>query len=110
MLGGGKLNFNYLTDIFKGYKQKRLQKTLASILNDGRAIFTSFGENVYLSDFVNNCIDRIATEISKISIVSVIQKPNSIRQLNDDITRLFRFKPNPLQTTKDFLACCEWLR
>jgi hypothetical protein len=29
---------------------------------------------------------------------------------NDDITRLFRFKPNPLQTTSDFLANVEWLR
>lgn len=87
-----------------------MNRTLASILNDGRAIFSQFGEDVYLSDFVNNCIDRIATEISKIDIVSVVQKPGSIRQQNDDITRLFRFKPNPLQTTKDFLACCEWLR
>lgn|GEM_PF-2852822 len=74
------------------------------ILNDGRAIFSQFGEDVYLSDFVNNCIDRIATEVSKIDIVSVVQKPGSIRQQNDDITRLFRFKPNPLQTTKDFLS------
>lgn len=39
-----------------------------------------------------------------------MQKPGSIRQQNDDISRLFRFKPNPLQTTKDFLACCEWIR
>jgi HK97 family phage portal protein len=99
-----------LTNLLAKYKQKQQLKTLTSILNDGRAIFSSFGEDVYMSDFVNNCIDRIATEISKIDIVSVVQKPGSIRQQNDDITRLFRFKPNPLQTTKDFLACCEWLR
>lgn len=42
--------------------------------------------------------------------MSVTQKPGSIRQENDDLTKLFRFKPNPLQTTKDFLASCEWLR
>jgi HK97 family phage portal protein len=101
---------NYLKGVFDRYKQRQAYKTLSSILNDGRAIFSQFGEDVYLSDFVNNCIDRIATEISKIDIVSVVQKPGSIRQQNDDITRLFRFKPNPLQTTKDFLACCEWLR
>lgn len=102
--------YNYLKGIFDRYKKNKLYKQLASILNDGRAIFSAFGEDVYLSDFVNNCIDRIATEISKIDVVSVVQKPGSIRQQNDDITRLFRFKPNPLQTTKDFLACCEWLR
>ena len=110
MLGGDNLIFNYLKSVLANYKQRKINKTIASILNDGRAIFSQFGEDVYLSDFVNNCIDRIATEISKINIISVMEKPGSIRQQNDDITRLFRFKPNPLQTTKDFLACCEWLR
>ncbi|MBP2657297.1 MAG: putative phage portal protein, partial [Firmicutes bacterium] len=101
---------NYIKGVLDRYQSKRQAKQLVSLLNDGRAIFSSFGEDVYLSDFVNNCIDRIASEISKIDIVSVVQKPGSIRQQNDEITRLFRFKPNPLQTTKDFLASCEWLR
>jgi len=104
------LIFNYLKGVLGRYQAKQNIKTLSAILNDGRAIFSSFGEDVYMSDQVNNCIDRIATEISKIDIMSVVQKPGSIKQQNDDITRLFRFKPNPLQTTKDFLACCEWLR
>lgn len=102
--------FNYIKKVIVGYTIKRRLNRLTAILNDGRTIFSSFGEDVYLSDFVNNCIDRIATEISKINVVSVIQKPGNVKQLNDDITRLFRFRPNPLQTTKDFLACCEWLR
>lgn len=102
--------FNYLKGVLGRYQAKQNLKTLSAILNDGRAIFSSFGEDVYMSDQVNNCIDRIATEISKINIMSVVQKPGAIKQQNDDITRLFRFKPNPLQTTKDFLACCEWLR
>jgi len=104
------LIINYLKGLFNQYQQKQQAKELLSILNDGRAIFSSFGNDVYMSDFVNNCIDRIATEVSKINIVSVVQKPGSIRRQNDDITRLFKFKPNPLQTTKDFLANCEWLR
>jgi len=104
------LLINYLKGVFNQHQQKQQAKALLSILNDGRAIFSSFGNDVYMSDFVNNCIDRIATEVSKINIVSVVQKPGSIRRQNDDITRLFKFKPNPLQTTKDFLANCEWLR
>ena len=95
MLGGDNLILNYLKNVFSNHKQRQINKTIASILNDGRAIFSQFGEDVYLSDFVNNCIDRIATEVSKIDIVSVVQKPGSIRRQNDDITRLFRFKPNP---------------
>ncbi len=30
--------------------------------------------------------------------------------MNDDISRLFRDGVNELQTAKDFLSCCEWLR
>lgn len=101
---------NYFKNVLSYYKNKQINKAVIAILNDGRAIFSSFGENVYLSDQVNNCIDRIATEISKIDIASVVEKPGRVSPQNDDITRLFRFKPNPLQTTKDFLACCEWLR
>ena len=101
---------NYIGRLFGRYKERKRTKQLHAILNDGQAIFSSFGENVYLSDIVNNCIDRIATEISKMTISSVIERPGKIRKQNDDISSLFLFKPNPLQTTKDFLACCEWLR
>ncbi|MEG3040888.1 MAG: phage portal protein [Clostridium sp.] len=97
---------NYFKNVFKS----NLYRQAWSVLNDGTSIFSAFGEDVYLSDFVNNCIDRIATEISKTEIVSVLEKDNSVIRLNDDITRLFRFKPNELQTTKDFLSTCEWLR
>lgn len=96
-----------LMDKFKGNKNKKI---LAEVLTDSRAVFSSFGNNIYASDFVNSCIERIANEISKIEVVSVISKENQITRLNDDITRLFRDGVNELQTAKDFLACCEWLR
>lgn len=98
---------SYLKNIFG---EKKTVRQLLRLLNDKETIFTDFGDNVYMSDFVNNCIDRIATEISKIDILSVVEKGSSIQVQSDDITKLFRFKPNPLQTTKDFLSCCEWLR
>lgn len=67
------------------------------------------GNDVYMSDFVNNCIDRTASEISKIKIKSVVVQ-NGTAIANDDITRLFRFKPNEYQTTSDFLSAIEWTR
>jgi len=100
------LIFSYLQNLFKN----KLEKQIWSVLNDGRAFFSSFGNDVYLSDQVNNCINRIAEEIGKVDIVSVVTKPGSVIAQNDEITRLFKFKPNPIQTTKDFLESCEWLR
>lgn len=79
-------------------------------LTGSAPIFSSLGNNIYLSDFVNNAIDRVASEISKIEIKSIVQNGDIIQLQNDDITRLFRFKPNPLQTTSDFLSNVEWLR
>lgn len=66
--------------------------------------------SVYSSDYVLNAIDRIASEVSKIDIRSVVERNDSVVVQNDDITRLFRFGPNPLQTTKDFLSSIEWIR
>jgi len=87
------------------------KKTLyGAWLSNSQPIFTSFGKDIYLSDFVNNAIDRVSSEIAKIEIKSIISTDESIRVQNDDITRLFRFKPNPLQTTSDFLSNVEWLR
>ena len=102
--------WNYLQNLMNKFRGRQQVRMLSEVMSDSRAIFTSFGNNIYMSDFVNNCIDRIATEISKIEIMSVVLTENSVIRQNDDISRLFRFQPNPLQTTKDFLSCCEWLR
>lgn len=97
--------FKYLKSILPGKKAKYW-----AWLTDSSPIFSSFGNNIYLSDFVNNAIDRVASEISKIELKSIVQSGDTLRVQNDDITRLFRFKPNPLQTTSDFFANVEWLR
>lgn len=98
--------FKYLKSIMPVSRKK----LYGAWLTDSQPIFTSFGKDIYLSDFVNNAIDRVASEIAKIEIKSIISTDESIRVQNDDITRLFRFKPNPLQTTSDFLSNVEWLR
>lgn len=104
------LMFSFIEKIMSRFRGEREKKMLAEVLTDSRAVFSSFGNDIYMSDLVNNCIDRIAVEISKIEVASVIEKEGSITRQNDDITRLFRFQPNELQPTKDFLSCCEWLR
>lgn len=97
---------NYLKNVFGQNGKAQYQ----SWLSDSSPIFTSFGKDIYLSDFVNNAIDRVASEISKLEIKSIVQNNDTLQVQNDDITRLFRFKPNPLQTTSDFLSNVEWLR
>lgn len=103
--------WNYLSEMLKnkyaGWKNRRLNE---SVLTDNHPVLQGFGQDIYMSDLINNSIDRIATEFSKIDVASVVEGDDSVAIQKDDITRLFRFQPNPLQTTKDFLASCEWLR
>ena len=93
--------WSYIKNLFKGNSEKKI---IAEVLSDSRAVFSTFGNDIYFSDFVSNCVDRIATEISKIEVVSVLEKENKVSRCNDEITKLFKSQPNPLQTTKDFLA------
>lgn len=101
---------NYIQGLLTSYRGWKNKRFIQGVLNDNRAVFSSFGHNIYLSDVVNNCINRIATEIGKIDVCSVVQNGSNIAIQNDDLTRLFRFRPNPLQTTKDFLESCVWLQ
>lgn len=104
------MQFNFIKNLLDKFRGNSDKKFLTEIFSDSRAVFSSFGNDIYFSDLVANCLDRIAAEIGKIDVVSAVEKESSIRRLNDDITRLFKYQPNPLQTTKDFLSACEWLR
>lgn len=97
--------FSYLKAVLPGKTQQYIRW-----MNNSTALYSWCGNNIYLSDFVNNAIERIASEISKIDVQSTVQNGDFLSPQNDDITRLFRFKPNPLQTTSDFLSNVEWLR
>lgn len=67
-------------------------------------------DNIFSSDAINNAIDRIATETSKVKIRSIVEKDGQLIIQKDDLSRLFRFHPNPLMTTSDFLAALVWMR
>ena len=66
-------------------------------------------EDIYNSDAINNPIDRIAKEVSKAKIRSIVDKGGNVTIQDDDISRLFQYHPNPLQTTSDFLNCLVWM-
>ena len=86
------------------------QLQYAKMMNGFTPIFSQFGQNIYASDVVQMCIDVIATEISKL-------QPRHIRTDNNgmqvtpkgSINALFKFIPNPLMTTRDFLEKIIWL-
>ena len=95
-------------DFLKSKHQKKLQEQ-AKFLND-LPIFSQFGEDIYASDVVQNCIDVIATELSKMQPKHITTKPNGeINMPPSSINRRFKVAPNALMTTRDFIEKMTWL-
>lgn len=81
-------------------------------LMDGYApIFTQFGRSIYASDVVQMCVDCIANECSKLTPLHVIVDDNGIPSPmpSDNFNRLFRFAPNSLMSTGEFIEKVIWL-
>jgi hypothetical protein len=97
-----------LSSIVNGEKNR--QYRYAKMLSGSTPVFSQFGQNIYASDVVQMCIDKTAKEISKL-------QPKHIRTDNkgmqstpkSSFNRLFKYKPNELMTTRDFLEKTVWL-
>lgn len=99
-----------LKDVFKGLTGQRTPvKQQAQFLNDS-PIFSQFGTDVYASDVVQSCVDAIATEISKLTPRHIRTDPNGFQtEVAGSVNRLFKFAPNELMSTRDFLEKITWL-
>ncbi|WP_067725358.1 phage portal protein [Oceanobacillus damuensis] len=87
---------------------KQMQQ--AKMLDGYSPIFSQFGQNVYASDVVQMCIDIIATEISKLKPKHIRTDPDGMQAtVNGSFNRLFKFAPNELMTTRDFLEKVIWV-
>lgn len=82
----------------------------AKMLDGYSPIFTQFGQNVFASDVVQMCVDVIATECSKLHPKHIRTNTSGMQELvKSSINRLFKFAPNELMTTRDFLEKIIWL-
>lgn len=80
------------------------------MLDGGIPIFSRFGQNIYASDVVLNCIDIIATQISKLTPQHIFTGTSGNQQIpKSSINRLFQYRPNLLMSTKEFLEKIIWL-
>lgn len=98
-----------LIDTFRRWAAGRRETKMYRMMNGGIPIFSQFGTNIYASDIVQNCINVIATEMSKL-------QPRHIRSTEDkqeiprgNINRLLKFGPNPIMTTSEFIEKIIWL-
>ncbi|QNO16656.1 phage portal protein [Alkalicella caledoniensis] len=85
------------------------QYTYAKFFNGYIPVFRQFGQDIYASDVVQICIDIIATEISKLQPKHIRTDNNGLQSIpKTSINRLFKFSPNEIMTTRDFLEKVIW--
>lgn len=97
---------NKIKSFFPG-KSKNLK--YAKLLNGYSPIFSQFGQDIYASDVVQMCIDCIATECSKLQPRHIYTDSDNMQKTpKSSINRLFKFAPNELMTTSEFLEKIIW--
>lgn len=91
-------------------KNTNQQMQYAKMLNGQLPIFNQFGQNIYASDVVQMCIDKIASEMSKLQPKHIFTNAQGLQTTpNSSINALFKFAPNELMTTSEFIEKCIWL-
>ena len=81
------------------------------IVNANKAIFSSFGKDIFASDIVKTAIYRVCGEVAKCSLKSVIERnnPRRVEVQNDSINAVFAGRVNPLCNLHDFLYKVAYL-
>ncbi|MBO3370768.1 phage portal protein [Clostridium perfringens] len=96
---------------FKNMINKYRNYAYAKMLSGETPIFSQFGEDIYASDIVKNCIRCTADEMSKLKPKHIrILAKDKQQSINSSINRLLKVSPNPLMTISEFLEKCVWLR
>lgn len=81
----------------------------ADTLNGYTPVFSQFGQNIYASDVVQQCINCIVSEMKKLSPQHIREIGNDITPITDSTIHTVLNRPNPLMTTSEFLEKITWL-
>ena len=96
--------------IFDFFKKKQVEKqnmTYANMLNGTIPIFSSYGEDIYASDVVNQALYTIVTEVKKLNPKHIRKKGFDVVSVDDTLQTILD-DPNELMTTSDFIEKITW--
>lgn len=78
------------------------------MLNGFTPIFSQFGDDIYVSDVVQQALNCIVSEMKKLNPLHVRTNGSDITTVNDSVQKVLK-NPNPLMTTSDFIEKIIWL-
>lgn len=98
-----------ILDTLRGWARSWRETRYARTMNGSMPIYSQFGSNIYASDIVQNCINVIATEMSKLQPRHIRTRDGQEDMPRGNLYRLLKFGPNPLMTTSEFIEKKIWL-
>ena len=97
-----------LLDFWRRKQSERQQYTIMQMLNGRTPIFSSFGNNIYASDVVQQAIYTIVTEMKKLNPRHVVRDGYDLAPANyNDIQRVLDH-PNAIMTKSDLIEWITW--
>lgn len=94
---------------FQAFRNSRKQQLqYAQMMNGSIPIFTQFGADVYASDIVQQAVNCIVSELSKLQPQHVRENAYDVTPVTDSQIQWVLENPNTYMTTKDFLEKISW--
>lgn len=86
-------------------QNKKTETKYYKMLNGEIPVFSNFGNNIYASDLVKICIDRVATHCSKLQPkhIRIDNETGKQTVVKSPLERLLKCMPNPFMTTSEFI-------
>lgn len=84
-------------------------RKFAPNLNGFTPIFTQFGNDIYMSDAVQQALKCIVDELKKLNPTHVRYTESDPIPVRNSSIQAVLDEPNPLMTTSEFLEKCTWL-
>lgn len=97
-----------LVDVFRRWATGNKEAKIYRMMSGAIPVFSQFGTNIYASDIVQNAINVIATEMSKLQPRHIRTTETEQFQPKGNLYRIFKFGPNSLMTTSEFIEKIIW--
>lgn len=92
-----------LFDFWRSWRKQREGERYAKVLNGTAPIFTQFGEDIFMSDVVQQCAYCIVAEMKKLNPRHVRRDGMDVAPVVDSAIQKVLENPNPLMTKSDML-------
>ncbi len=98
----------WIVDYFKNATKSKSSNVNLQMLNGTTPVFSSFGDNIYVSDVVQQALSCIVFEMKKLSIKHIREQGFTITSVNDSQVQWVLDNPNSYMTQSDFLEKITW--